>query len=82
MLRSVCCVLAVAGTLIGRMPPADAQPGPAGSPQRALEGTFSRTAPEPGDPLPDITLLDAEGRPFHLRSLKENYTVLVFGCLT
>ncbi len=82
MLRSACCVLAAAGILIGRMPPADAQIGPAGSPERGLESTFSRTAPEPGDPLPDITLLDSEGRPFHLRSLKENYTVLVFGCLT
>lgn len=52
------------------------------SPARVLEVRFEREAPQIGDPLPDVTAFDADGNEFHLRSLKGNYTVLVFGCLT
>jgi len=38
--------------------------------------------PKVGERLPAITIVDADGNDFHLRSLKDNYTVLVFGCLT
>lgn len=47
-----------------------------------MQGGFERKAPNVGELLPDIALVDADGEEFHLRSLKENYSVLVFGCLT
>ncbi len=43
---------------------------------------FSLNALQIGDMLPDITVFDSEGKELPLRSLKEHYTVLVFGCLT
>ncbi|MCH2212218.1 MAG: peroxiredoxin family protein [Fuerstiella sp.] len=43
---------------------------------------FDRKIPKVGEPLPNITILDADGNDFYLRGLKDNYTVLVFGCLT
>ncbi len=42
---------------------------------------FDRAAPQIGDPLPDVSAYDADGKPFKLRSLKGHYTVLTFGCL-
>ncbi len=50
-------------------------------------GRFSRTGgfnsgPAVGDPLPDVTVLDETGKEFPLRSLRGEYSVLVFGCLT
>ena len=42
-----------------------------------------RTAPQVGDPLPDLTIVDANGDPANLREIaREHYTVLVLGCLT
>lgn len=35
-----------------------------------------------GQPLPEIAVYDARGRQFSLSSLKGDYSVLVFGCLT
>ncbi len=58
------------------------QPPAAQRPAARLQRTFERNAPAVGDPLPDVTLFDSKGRPVRLRSLKEHYTVLVFGCLT
>jgi Ca2+-binding EF-hand superfamily protein len=49
--------------------------GPGGS-----SGAFG--FPQAGDPLPDITVYDAQGNPFELASVKGKPTVLVFGCLT
>lgn len=49
--------------------------GPGGS-----SGAFS--FPRVGDPLPDITVVDAQGEPFELAGVKGKPTVLVFGCLT
>ena len=49
--------------------------GPGGS-----SGAFS--FPQAGDPLPDITVYDAQGNPFELGGVKGKPTVLVFGCLT
>ncbi|MFQ5741116.1 MAG: hypothetical protein ACE5JX_19105 [Acidobacteriota bacterium] len=43
---------------------------------------FEEEAPQVGEPLPDVTVLDSRGQPFPLRNLKGSYTVLVFGCLT
>ena len=49
---------------------------------QVLATRFDRAAPQIGDPLPDVTGLDAEGHEFPLRNLKGHYTVLTFGCLT
>jgi cytochrome oxidase Cu insertion factor (SCO1/SenC/PrrC family) len=52
------------------------------SPRERVNRKFESNAPGIGEPLPDITVLDADGREFSLRSLRGEYTVLVFGCLT
>lgn len=40
-------------------------------------------APQVGDMIPDLTIVDRDGEPVNLRELtSENYTVLVLGCLT
>lgn len=40
-------------------------------------------APGIGDPPPDVTIFDRDGNPVVLRDLtRENYSVLVLGCLT
>ena len=38
--------------------------------------------PKAGTQLPRVQVYDDQGRPFSTDSLKENYSVLVFGCLT
>jgi cytochrome oxidase Cu insertion factor (SCO1/SenC/PrrC family) len=52
------------------------------SPRERVNRMFESKAPGIGQPLPDITVLDADGREFPLRSLRGKHTVLVFGCLT
>jgi peroxiredoxin len=47
-----------------------------------LNGSFEQSAPKVGELLPDVSALDADGKPLELRSLKGHYSVLVFGCLT
>ena len=32
--------------------------------------------------LPDLTIYDSDGQPFHLNSLRGSYAVLVYGCET
>ncbi len=59
-----------------------AQPPSSESMRARLQRRFDATSPDVGEPLPDVTLFDADGKPFSLRRLKEHYTVLVFGCLT
>ena len=53
-----------------------------GSAQSRLHENFSQSGLKVGDPLPDIFCVDEEGKPFRWDSLKGNYTVIVFGCLT
>lgn len=43
---------------------------------------FQGSGPAVGQSLPDLTVYDAQGKEFQLSSLKGNYSVLVFGCLT
>jgi collagen type III alpha len=43
---------------------------------------FQGSGPAVGQSLPDLRVYDAQGREFQLSSLKGNYSVLVFGCLT
>jgi cytochrome oxidase Cu insertion factor (SCO1/SenC/PrrC family) len=49
---------------------------------RAADGRSFGARPAPGEMLPDVTVYDAAGKEFPLRSLRGRYTVLVFGCLT
>ncbi|CAN5905065.1 hypothetical protein BH23PLA1_BH23PLA1_14490 [soil metagenome] len=61
----------------------DARPGPGDSPARGMMTAFERNAPKVGQPVPDITVLDARGNPISLlEQLQGEYSVLVFGCLT
>ncbi|MDH3583665.1 MAG: hypothetical protein OER86_05570 [Phycisphaerae bacterium] len=60
--------------------PAAAQPS--SSPRNRVNSGFERSAPGIGKPLPDISIYDAQGKIFKLASLRENYSVIVFGCLT
>ena len=53
-------------------------PGLGGDP-----GVRFENAPKIGDMIPDLTIVDRNGEPVNLRELtRENYTVLVLGCLT
>ncbi len=47
-----------------------------------IEDPFEGSRPEVGQPLPDMTVYDSQGKEFKLSSLKGDYSVLVFGCLT
>lgn len=40
------------------------------------------TAPDVGEMIPNVTVLDESGDEYELWRLKGKYTVLVFGCLT
>lgn len=51
--------------------------------RQAVVEQFEASAPAVGEPLPEVTLVDADGRVHNLRDLVgEHYTVLVLGCLT
>lgn len=47
-----------------------------------VDQQFTRNSPPIGAPLPDLKAYDAEGKEVRLGTLKGQYTVLVFGCLT
>jgi len=72
-------LVAISGLLLE---PTMAQPPAAESMRARLQQRFDSTSPDVGEPLPDVTVFDADGKPFALRRLKDHYTVLVFGCLT
>ena len=41
------------------------------------------SAPQIGEPVPDVMVVDREGNPVNIREVaSEHYTVLVLGCLT
>ena len=46
------------------------------------EQEFLRSKPLINDPLPDVTIYEADGSPFKTADLRGHYTVLTFGCLT
>ena len=50
--------------------------------QPADRNRVSFQIPKVGGALPEVSLWDQQGRPFSTKTLKEHYTVLVFGCLT
>ena len=51
-----------------------------GLPQLAFSQGFR--VPRAGTSLPEISVFDDQGQPFSTKTLREHYTVLVFGCLT
>ena len=53
--------------------------GPGG---RGGTGRLEASGLKVGSPMPEVTVFDAEGKPFDTKSLKGNYSVIVFGCLT
>ena len=59
------------------MAPAWGQP-----PGRPAQSRGGFQVPAAGEMLPEVKLLDDQGREFSTSVLKEHYTVLVFGCLT
>ncbi len=71
----------------GVLTPEELSQGPPGGgfggrPGRAPGGPSQGSGALVGQPLPDITVYDAQGKEFKLSSLKGDYSVLVFGCLT
>lgn len=52
------------------------------NPRERANQEFEREAPKVGETIPEIELLDAEGKRLTTRDLRGNTTVLVFGCLT
>ena len=59
------------------------EPAPMRSGRETVEDRFAAAAPAVGEPAPDVTVLDADGKAHQLRTvLKGNYSVLVLGCLT
>jgi hypothetical protein len=71
----VCAVLA-AGLVVA---PARAQ----NSPFEGINKRFESTAPQFGEPLPDVPIYDLDGTKHLIRDLvRGQYTVLVLGCLT
>ena len=62
------------------------KPGDAGQSSESnrdrLSRRFNEASPKLGELLPDVAGYTADGKPLKLRSLKGDYKVLVFGCLT
>ncbi len=62
--------------------------GPQRSPEvaaaiQAVIDRFDAAAPEIGEPLQNLTLVDAQGNPANIREIaRDQYTVFVLGCLT
>ena len=52
-------------------------------PRQQANRRFESTAPAVGEPLPDLTLYDADGKALRVGELLQgHYTVIVLGCLT
>ena len=49
---------------------------------RSVIKNFEKQAPKIGAKLPELKIFDENGITFNTNSLRGNYTVLVFGCLT
>ena len=91
MARSVSLMaFALGGSLLAGTVFAQGAPGMGGqrSPEvaaaiQAVIDRFDAAAPEIGEPLQDLTLVDDQGRPANIREIaRDQYTVFVLGCLT
>jgi cytochrome oxidase Cu insertion factor (SCO1/SenC/PrrC family) len=51
-------------------------------PKKQREEDFVKEKPAVGDPLPDLTVYNANGKEVKTSALRGHYTVLTFGCLT
>ncbi len=50
---------------------------------QAVIDRFDAAAPEIGEPLQDLTIVDDQGNPVNIRDIaSEQYSVFVLGCLT
>ena len=50
--------------------------------QSRLRGNFNQAAPAIGDTLPLLEGFDSNGKPWNTGLLRNQHSVLVFGCLT
>jgi cytochrome oxidase Cu insertion factor (SCO1/SenC/PrrC family) len=82
VLLSLSLSLAVTGWAGAQEPATKKAAAQAGAADQAMLAAFARQAPAVGERLPEVTIVDAEGQPFELASLKGHFTVLTFGCLT
>ena len=81
---------ALGGSLLAGTVFAQGAPGMGGqrSPEvaaaiQAVIDRFDAAAPEIGEPLQDLTLVDEQGHPANIREIaRDQYTVFVLGCLT
>ncbi len=81
---------ALGGSLLAGVVFAQGVPGMGGqrSPEvaaaiQAVIDRFDAAAPQIGEPLQDLTLVDDQGNPANIRELaRDQYTVFVLGCLT
>ncbi len=81
--------VALGGSLLAGVAFAQGAPGMGGrSPEvaaaiQAVIDRFDAAAPEIGEPLQDLTLVDDQGHPANIRELaRDQCTVFVLGCLT
>ncbi len=78
------------GSLLSGVASAQGAPGMGGqrSPEvaaaiQAVIDRFDAAAPQIGEPLPDLTLVDDQGNPANIRDItRGHYTVMTLGCLT
>ena len=79
--RSVCALALVTALLQAHVVQAQGRIGP-GSPAVSPNVRFE-SAPQLGEMVPDLTIVDDQGGPANLRELTTGqYTVLTLGCLT
>jgi cytochrome oxidase Cu insertion factor (SCO1/SenC/PrrC family) len=74
-------LMIVAPSAAAQPPQANERPT-ANSPRDQVNRGFDRSAPQLGEPLPEVTLYNARGEQVRLSDLRGQHTVLVFGCLT
>ena len=78
-----CHLAIVAGlTSLLMLQPLAAQQPDRSTARNQLSQRFDSKGPAVGEKLPDVSAYTADGRKFSLSDVKEQYTVLVFGCLT
>ena len=82
LLQAVALVLSLVLVASAQAPERKSQQRKADSPRNQLARRFDARSPKLNGPLPDVSGYNVDGEPFSLSSLKGEYSVLVFGCLT
>jgi hypothetical protein len=83
-------VVAFGGVFLAGVAYSQGAPGMGGQPPpdvaaaiQAVTDRFNAAAPEIGEPLQDLTIVDDQGNPVNIRDIaSEQYSVFVLGCLT